>query len=124
MSIIGIQFFLNLQKVKTSPSQTLKTLDWTGIITLMGSTTSLLVGLTTGGVIRPWQAPETLLALTFGTLGLIIFVVVEKYYATNPIMPLRIFADRTALFGYLAIFIHGYIVLTVSYYLLLYVSLS
>lgn len=119
----GVQLFLTLDPINVAIDVLLKEVDWAGITCLMFSTTLLLVGVTTGGTIQPWGSPGTLVPLISGVTGLVLFVCIEKWYAKRPLVPLRILNNRTSALGYLAIFLHGYIVWGISYYLILYVSL-
>lgn len=74
------------------------------------ATVSLLLGVTTGGVLQPWNSPKTIVSLILGVLGYVAFVIFEGFYAKAPAMPSRIFASRTAASAYSSTFVHGYIV--------------
>lgn len=53
-------------------------------------------------------------------VGLLGFVLYEKYAAVNPFINLRIFGNRTASITYLSNFLHGTILWTLIYYLPIY----
>lgn len=85
------------------------------------SVTLLLTGITTGGVLSPWRSAQTLGLLATGVIGIFVFIVYEGCYAKSPFFPLRIFGNRTAASAFFTIFIHGYVVWTLSYFVILYV---
>ena len=90
--------------------------------TFVGASTLLLFGLTSGGVMSPWKSATTLAPLILGIAGLGIFVIVEWKYAKQPMMPLRIFNNRTANQGFFGSFIHGSVLWAFAYYLIIFVS--
>jgi hypothetical protein len=90
--------------------------------TFVSATTLLLFGLTTGGVVRSWKSAVTLSTLILGISGLGFFVVVEWKIAKEPMIPLRIFNNRTANQGYCGAFIHGLVLWAFAYYLIIFVS--
>ena len=102
--------------------EALKDLDWIGLVVLVGSSISLLYGITTAGVLHPWVSAQSIIPLVVGVVGLALFVVYQGLWARNPLMPLRIFSRRTAAAGYISTFFHGFIVWAMSYLLILYVS--
>jgi len=118
---IGIWFFLTLRTDLTSIREKLKRVDYLGIFIFVGSATSFLFGLTTGGVLFPWKSANVITPLVFGILGLILFWFVEDYVVKEPMMPMRVFKERTAFTGYINIWVHGIILWSVIYYLLLWV---
>lgn len=100
----------------------LKTVDWTGLAILSGSLTGLLYGITGGDVLFPWTSVPIVLALVLGSVGLVVFVGFERYYALNPAIPIRVFNDRTAASGFFLAWIHSLVVYSSPFYLILYVS--
>jgi hypothetical protein len=50
------------------------------------STTSMMIGLTWGGVQFPWSSPRILVTLIVGCLGLVLFVWYEFTIAKRPIV--------------------------------------
>ncbi|MDA8045915.1 MAG: MDR family MFS transporter [Actinomycetota bacterium] len=68
-------------------------IDYTGTLLLAGAATSLVLLTTLGGVTFAWSsAPIWILAIT-GVVLLLLFVATERR-ATEPVMPLRLFANR------------------------------
>ncbi|KAM0755662.1 MFS general substrate transporter [Meredithblackwellia eburnea MCA 4105] len=75
----------------------IKRIDFLGCLTLISSIGLLLVGLSLGGNQKDWSDP-----LVWGTIGggliiLVIFVLVEKFVAKEPLLAPRILFSRTPL---------------------------
>jgi hypothetical protein len=93
-----------------------------GNILIIGSVTSLVIGLTWGGVRYPWSSVHVLLPLSFGLVGLSLFVIYEFYFCKPPVVssfqhfkslftnktvfkvPILLRLDWTGTSGYLQIF--------------------
>ena len=118
---VGIWFFLTLRTESTSIREKLKRVDYLGIFIFVGSATSFLFGLTAGGVLFPWTSANVITPLVLGIIGLVLFWFVEDYVVKEPMMPMRVFKERTAFTGYISIWVHGIILWSVIYYLLLWV---
>jgi hypothetical protein len=87
----------------------------------VASTTLLLYGLTTGGTSHPWKSASVLAPLIIGFMGLGVFILVESKLAKAPMVPVRIFSNRTANAGYFGAFIHGLVLWTFTYYFIIFV---
>jgi hypothetical protein len=85
------------------------------------STTLLLYGLTTGGTSHPWRSASVLAPLIIGFMGLGVFILVESKLTKAPMVPVRIFSNRTANAGYFGAFIHGLVLWTFTYYFIIFV---
>jgi hypothetical protein len=96
-------------------------IDYLGMGVFVGAITLLLFGLTTGGVMNPWTSATTLVTLILGIAGLGAFIVVEWKFPAEPMMPLRIFNNRTVNQGYFGAFIHGLVLWAFAYYLIIFV---
>lgn len=57
-----------------------------GNILIIGSTTSVVIGLTWGGVQYPWSSPHVLSPLVIGLVGLGVFIIYEIYFCKPPIV--------------------------------------
>jgi len=118
--VIGIQFFLNLRVDTSSLKEKLKRIDVLGVVIFVGSATSFLFGLTAGGVLFSWKTANVIAPIVIGVLGMIGFWFVEEFVAKEPMMPMRVFKERTALAGYVGTWAHGIILWGLIYYALLY----
>ncbi|PSR97193.1 major facilitator superfamily domain-containing protein [Coniella lustricola] len=93
--------FLRLQWTR-SPTwmHALVRIDYLGNLVFVGSITAILVGLVQGGVVYAWGSWHTVVPLVLGFAGWAVFFV-QQGYCAEPIMPLRLFAHRTAAAVYL-----------------------
>jgi hypothetical protein len=121
---IGIFFFLTLKTDTTSLKAKLQRIDVIGIIVFVGSATSFLFGLTAGGILFPWASANVIVPIVIGALGMIGFWYIEDHVAREPMMPMRVFKERTALAGYVGTWAHGIILWGIIYYALLFVYSS
>jgi hypothetical protein len=122
--VIGIWFFLTLRKDTTSLKEKLKRIDVLGVVVFVGSSTSFLFGLTAGGVLYPWKSANVIAPLIIGIFGMVGFWFIEEYVAKEPMMPMRVFKERTAFAGYVGTWAHGIILWGLIYYALLWVPPS
>jgi Fungal trichothecene efflux pump (TRI12) len=119
--VAGIYFFLTLKSNTQSVKEKLKRVDILGMIIFVGSATSFLFGLTAGGVIYPWNSANVIAPLVIGIVGMVGFWAVEEFVSAEPMMPMRIFRQRTAFAAYIGTWAHGIILWSLIYYLLLWV---
>lgn len=119
--MIGIHFFLNLKMDPTSTKEKLKRIDLLGILVFITSLTILLFTLTAGGTLYPWKSASVIGSLVVGIFGMIGFLFIEEYVVREPMIPLRVFKERTAFAGYLGTLVHGIILWGLIYYAILWV---
>jgi len=117
LGLVMIPIFLNLHFTPSSMGAKLRRVDWLGTVIFVGSATSLLVPLTWGGVSYPWSSWRTIVPLVIGIVGLIAFIPYEKYLATEPLIRLNVFTQRTAAASYIGTVMHGIILWSLLYYL-------
>lgn len=96
--------------------------DWLGLFVFTAASTLFLVGLTSGGVSHPWGSAQVLAPLVVGFLLYPVYIYIEWKVAVNPMMPLRIFNDRSAITGFTTSFCQGLIVWCYVYYFILFVG--
>ncbi|KAF2459997.1 major facilitator superfamily domain-containing protein [Lineolata rhizophorae] len=114
-----IILFLSLNYKTGAFVEKLKRVDWIGATLFIASTTGLLIPITWGGVMYPWDHWRTLFPLLLCAVGLIGFVAYEKYVAPEPLIR-NVFTNVTAAITYFGTFIHGLILWCLLYYLPLY----
>ena len=83
--------------VKSSDTSATKRIDFLGAATLIGALVLLLVGLNSGGNVVPWSHPLIFTTFPFSFLLLLLFIVIEDRYATEPIIPVKLLLNRTVL---------------------------
>ncbi|KAK0661067.1 Efflux pump FUS6 [Lasiodiplodia hormozganensis] len=120
VAFVIICFFLDVHNPRTPIGAGLRAIDWLGSLTVIGGTVMLLLGLEFGGVTHPWSSATVICLIVFGIVTIGIFLVLEWKVATYPIMPLRIFSNRSNLASLAACFLHGFVFISATYYLPLY----
>lgn len=75
-------------------------IDFLGAALLMGTNTAALLALSWGGVTYPWFSPEVLGTAGIGVV-LLGLLVLSQLHAAEPLMPPRLFANSTYVFGVL-----------------------
>ncbi|KAG0138126.1 major facilitator superfamily domain-containing protein [Tuber indicum] len=120
LGFVLIPLFLNLNHRTTSFVEKLRRVDWLGSVLFVASMMSLLIPITWGGVMYPWDHWRTLVPLVLGIVGIAGFVLYEKFVAKEPLIRLGVFTTRTALVNYLGTIMHGMILWSLLYYLPLY----
>lgn len=129
LPFVGIGFALNLFFLRTShtglaPLKALAHVDWAGASLFVASLTSFLVALSWGGSLFPWASWHTLVPLIIGAVGVGAWVIFEYLVPTNPILPLAILNNRTAVLSYAGTFSLGLIQFGMQYYLPLFYQVS
>lgn len=109
--------FLCLQLQEKSFKQKLKEIDYIGMIIFTSAGTSLLLGISFGGVMYPWKSYNVILPLILGFVGIIAFGFYEAYYAKYPMIRLAIFLHPVAIFGYVQIILHAIVFCCILYFL-------
>lgn len=87
---------------KKSERSKLSRVDFMGSFTLVITLVLLLLGLNSGGNIVPWNHPLVYISLPLSLVSLLGFVYVELYRASEPIIPVRLLANRTVFAACLA----------------------
>lgn len=98
----------------------LKAIDWTGSVLIVGSTLMILLALEFGDATYPWSSATVICLLTFGTVVVGIFILNEWKLAINPVIPLRLFGNRSSVASYAVFSCNFYVLIGLSYYLPLY----
>lgn len=96
-------------------------LDVLGSATMVAASTSLLLALVWGGNQYAWGSPEVLGLLAAGAAATLLFVVAERR-AAEPILPMRLFRERTFSVATAAGPLAGAAMYTVTVYMPIYVQ--
>ncbi|KZT60038.1 MFS general substrate transporter [Calocera cornea HHB12733] len=117
-AMVMIWRFLKLKRPGGSWRRKLRRINWIGNAIVMGAATLTIFALTQGGIDHPWASYQILVPLIIGLVGIGVFVLYEAFFVVGePMVPLSMLANRTALSGYLGGFMHGLISILVLYYL-------
>ncbi|KAG8874269.1 hypothetical protein FRB97_006041 [Tulasnella sp. 331] len=107
IAIVLVFSFLHLKAPEGNFKAQMKRMDWIGNGLVVGGTTSLVIALAWAGVQYSWTSVQVLVPLILGLLGLAAFMVWEAQWASEPVVPWQLVNNRTSLFGYVTVFLHG-----------------
>jgi EmrB/QacA subfamily drug resistance transporter len=71
-----------------------RTIDYAGAALLAVALSAIILFTDLGGTAYPWTSPVVLALVATAVLALVVFIAVERR-ATEPVLPLRLFANRT-----------------------------
>ncbi|KAI0912830.1 multidrug resistance protein fnx1 [Ustulina deusta] len=111
---------LKLHNPRTPVRKGLAAIDWLGSALIIGATLQLLFGLEFGGVAYPWKSVTVIALIVFSIVTFAVAILVEKYVAEYPVIPLRLFKSRRNIAAFAVCFVHGIVFISGSYYLPLY----
>ncbi|KAF8314215.1 MFS general substrate transporter [Clavulina sp. PMI_390] len=117
VAAVLVFIFLRMKTPEGSAMEKLGKIDWIGNLLIVGSTASIILALTWGGVQYPWTSAHVVVPLVVGSIGIAVFLVYEFTLAKHPIVPIRLFGNRTTMSGYTIVFFHGVAMTLVVYYL-------
>ena len=103
--------------------RTRRPIDWTGAVLLVVGSAALLLVAIWGGETFPWVSPEIGLTALVGIVFTVAFVFQERR-AVEPILPLRLFRDRTVSAVYVMNFVQMFGLITVTTFLPLLLQVS
>ncbi|KAI0146382.1 major facilitator superfamily domain-containing protein [Xylariaceae sp. FL1272] len=118
--LVILLFFLKVANPRTPILAGLKKIDWTGGALIVGSVLMILLALDFGDVVFPWHSATIINLLTFGVIAGALFVVNELKLAKEPIIPLRLFSNKSAVAAYGVYVFNFYVFIGMLYYLPLY----
>ncbi|KAL7276684.1 hypothetical protein RUND412_000301 [Rhizina undulata] len=95
IGIVQIWIWLPLKPVEGAWRGKVAQIDFAGIFLLTTATVFILVPISGGGSTYPWSSPLVITLLILGVVALAAFAAVEHFYAKVPIIPLRIFNNRS-----------------------------
>jgi hypothetical protein len=103
---------------ETTFSERINSIDYIGNFLIMGSTAAVLCALTYGGSRYAWGSWEIIVPLVLGLAGLVIFMVFEQSrFCHEPVVPLRLFRNRTSL----VVFTNTYLFSLLLYWVLFFI---
>ncbi|KAH9956871.1 iron permease [Russula dissimulans] len=105
MNATLILLFLRLKTTPTNLKEKLGQIDIIGNILITASATSLVIGLTWGGIQYPWSSAHVLSPLVIGFVGLGIFLIYEVYICKPPVSPIMLRMNWTCASGYIQSFV-------------------
>jgi len=96
-------------------------IDYIGNAILIAATVSTLLALTWANTLYPWSSYQIIVPLVLGLAGLGVFIWYEgSGYVAEPVIPVRLFANRTASILYVNTFLNNITVYWATFFLPLY----
>ncbi|KAI4711439.1 hypothetical protein J4E89_004004 [Alternaria sp. Ai002NY15] len=109
--------FVRLDAVaKLTFQEKLKRVDWLGAVLFIGSMTSLLIGISWGGIQHPWDSVATLAPIIAGMTGIVAFFLWQWYRKEHTLLPLAVFESWSAIAAFYNALINGLLLFTTLYY--------
>jgi EmrB/QacA subfamily drug resistance transporter len=105
----------------------LKRVDWAGAVTSTAAAVCFILALTLGGHQAPngfaWNSPQIIGLLVAAGVLLLAFLLVERFAATEPILPLDLFKNQVFSAGALLALLVGTTLFAVVFYLPLFIQI-
>lgn len=98
----------------------LKKVDFVGTLLLVAAVIALLLPTEWGGTTYAWNSPIVIGLYCAGGVLVILFLILEKWIAPNPVIPMRLFRMRTPVLIFATSFFFGMAFFTGIYYLPIY----
>ena len=99
----------------------IKRIDWIGATSLTTSVTAILLALAWAGTKHSWSSWRTILPLILGFVGMLGFFVHQfSGHVAEPTMPPKLFSNRTSVSIFFMAFVHGILLLYVTYFMPVY----
>ncbi|KAF7907302.1 uncharacterized protein EAF01_004889 [Botrytis porri] len=119
VSGILVACLVNIPPKKSERSK-LSRVDFMGSFALILTLVLLLLGLNSGGNIVPWNHPLVYVSLPLSLVSLLVFIYIELYIASEPVIPVRLLANRTVLAACLTNWFVTMVVFMIIFYVPLY----
>jgi Fungal trichothecene efflux pump (TRI12) len=119
-----IIFFLPQKPLTGSFNHKLRKVDFLGVFTSLVATIFILVPISGGGSSFPWSSPLVISMLSIGGVAFILFLFIEWKVAPLPIVPLRLFHDRSLFLLAWISFLAGVYFFANTYFLPIYFQLA
>ncbi|KAI6086524.1 MFS general substrate transporter [Hypoxylon rubiginosum] len=105
LALVYLILFLHLKHEPKPWKVALARIDYVGTCIFIGSVTAILLGLVMGGVAFPWKSANIITPIVIGGVGWIAFHVYESTgFCKDPVIPNRLFSNRTSIAGFLMAF--------------------
>lgn len=99
----------------------LRTLDWTGVVLIIGGTVAFLFGLQTGaGAESDWTSAKAIAPLVLGAVAFAVFIWYEAKFAKQPLIPMKIFCSLGPAAAMAITCLHSFIFIACDFFLPLY----
>ncbi|GAN05514.1 MFS general substrate transporter [Mucor ambiguus] len=120
VAMLVLFFFLRLPTPQGKLMDKLKRVDYAGTVIVLAFATLFLLALNFGGQEFPWKSAAVIVPLVLSILLIGLLVLVEKKFAKEPIMPPRLFTNRSVVSVILTNWFFGMTFFSAVYYLPIY----
>ncbi|KAK4516866.1 uncharacterized protein ATC70_000192 [Mucor velutinosus] len=120
VAMLVLFFFLRLPTPHGKLMDKLKRVDYAGTVIVLAFATLFLLALNFGGQEFPWNSAAVIVPLVLSILLVGLLVLVEKKFAKEPIMPPRLFTNRSVVSVILTNWFFGMTFFSAVYYLPIY----
>jgi EmrB/QacA subfamily drug resistance transporter len=117
----GIALAVVLRTMRAPEVRRQHRIDYAGAVVLAVAITGVLLACTWGGTTYPWGSPQVLGSAIAGLVLIGVFLAIERR-ATEPLVPLRLFANRIFAVSVGAQFVIGAILFAVTIYVPVYLQ--
>ncbi|RBA21318.1 hypothetical protein FPRO05_07632 [Fusarium proliferatum] len=111
---------LPLKHVSGSFREKVRKIDWMGVLASIAGIVLTVMAINSGGSMWAWENVKTISILTIGLLMLLAFIIIEAFFARIPIIPLRLFKQRSPAVLILTGFLHDFAWQSTQYFVPLY----
>lgn len=120
VAVAVLLYFLRLPTPKSKLSEKLKRVDYIGTVIVLAFSTLFLLALNFGGQTFPWKSAAVIVPLVLSVLLVGLLMVVEKRFAKEPLMPPRLFRNRSVVSVLFVNWFYGMSFFAAVYYLPVY----
>ncbi|RKP14949.1 major facilitator superfamily domain-containing protein [Piptocephalis cylindrospora] len=117
ITIVTTFFFLRLPTPEGSLREKLRRIDYVGTVLLIGAVVLILLATNWGGSAYPWNSGPIIGCYVGGGVLAIAFIVVEGWFAREPVAPGRFFKMRDVVINFAALFFLGMSFFSLIFYL-------
>lgn len=122
ISLILLVCILKVKSPGKPKTETLKSIDWFGSFLIVGGTILFLCGLESGSsnTQYTWNSALVIVLIILGVLLMTLFMFYEWFWASDPVLPVKIFASRVTLATLGVSTCHSFVFIAYDYFLPLY----
>ncbi|CEJ80671.1 hypothetical protein VHEMI00842 [[Torrubiella] hemipterigena] len=128
VAAIALALFLKLHRPPTGTfKEQLARIDWGGGFLLIASMTAIVLAFSCGGSPgSSWTSWRAIVPLIMGFVGLLLFIAYQAFapWLKEPMMPLSLFGNRTAVTVFLISIIHSMLLFWACYFLPVYFQIA
>jgi Fungal trichothecene efflux pump (TRI12) len=120
ISLFLVHFFVRFQTDRSSLREKVFRVDWIGGFLFISSLTSFLMGVSWAGIQFPWSSFRTIAPIVAGSVGVLLSLAWERYFAKQPFLRKSLFYSSSAIAAYVCALCQGLVLFLALYYAPLY----